>query len=398
MSDTAQGAPRRAKVAVLVGTLEVGGAERDIVRNFPKLNRDEFEVVVLEFNHAGPLGDVLADEGIRVVSRRSAEEYAKHPTPRGLWELGERLASLAWVVRMLRSERPDVTHSVLPHAYVYQVVGSMLAGSKAKLVMSRLSQSFYADSQRFIHGLERAFLHKRLDAAVCNAAPIRDELIAESVDAGRVHVIHNGIDVSQFSRGDGDRERARDALDMDHDDLIFLAVGNLHTYKGHRELIEASAAAREELPPRWRLLVVGRDEEDNRADYEQLVAELGLGGHVELLGPRDDVALLLLAADVFVQPSHHEGLPNAVIEAMAASLPVIGTAVGGIPELVTQGETGLLVPAKDVPALAEAMVGLAADVERRGALGRAAGERAAAEFSVERSVREYESLYRGLLA
>lgn len=398
------GLPGRTKILVLIGALEVGGSERDIVRNFPLLDRDEFEVVVAEFNHAGPLGRELADRGIRVVSRRDSSGGHDGAAGGGpLSEVRDRLATLLWVAALLRAEKPDITHSVLPHSYVYQMVGGLLAGSKARRVMSRRSLNFYRDSQRLISWLERRFLHRMVDVAVGNSEPILAELVAEGVDPARVRLIHNGIDLTPFYCDEPKRVSARAALAVEESSFVMVAVGNLHAYKGHGELIEACSQASDRLPDGWRLLVVGRDEDGNRARYETLVARHGLGGNIEFLGPRDDVAAVLCAADVFVHPSHHEGLPNAVIEAMAASLPVVATDVGGLPELIMpaesgeDAETGWLVPAQDAGALAAALVDAAKDSSRRISMGSRARERALSGFSLARSVAQYESVYRRLV-
>lgn len=393
----------RIKILVLIGALEVGGSERDIVRNFPLLNREEFEVVVAEFNHAGPLGRELTDRGTRVVSRPPSSRASGDSEGGRFAEAADRFATLLWVTALLRAERPDITHSVLPHSYVYQIIGGLLAGSRARRVMSRRSLNFYSDSQRLISWLERRFLHRRVDVAIGNSEPIVDELVEEGVDPKRVRLIRNGIDLSPFERDGVRRENARRELGVEASSFLMVAVGNLHTYKGHGDLMEACAKADGRLPRGWRLLIAGRDESGNLARFEALVARHGLGEHVAFLGPRNDIATLLLAADVFVHPSHHEGLPNAVIEAMAASLPVVATKVGGLPELVVppdagrDAETGWLVPPEDASALAEALIDAGGDSERRSAMGCRARERAQAEFSLARSVAQYESVYRGLL-
>jgi len=127
------------------------------------------------------------------------------------------------------------------------------------------------------------------------------------------------------------------------------------------------------------------------------VAALGLQGRVRFLGIRADVADILRASDMFVLSSRVEGNPMSVMEAMAAGLPVVSTAVGGVPELVRAGETGLLVPSEDAAALAQAMQALVDDPVRRQAMGAAARQHAVAHFDIRHTVRGYEQLYESLL-
>jgi glycosyltransferase involved in cell wall biosynthesis len=394
-----------AKVLVFIGALDVGGSESDVARNFPRFDRDRFEVTIAEFNHAGPLGADLDAAGVRVISRRTSEEFRAARRGGRLAELRERAAVLRWVVGVLRSEDPDITHSVLPHSYVYQIMGAAIAHSRARTVMSRRSLNFYKNTQWLFSWLERVVLHRRVDIVIGNSQAIVGELIAEGVDAHRVRLIYNGIDLAPYVRSEVARAAARERLGIERDAFVMIAVGNLHTYKGHRDLIEACAEIRASLPAGWRLIIAGRDQEGNRATYDALIESLGLGQNVRLLGLVPDVSGLLLAGDLFVQPSHHEGLPNAVIEAMAASLPVVGTLVGGIPELVvgasdgasTAGTTGWLVEPSDSHALALALATAASDSALRAAMGRRGRARAEALFSIERSVGEYEAIYGELL-
>ena len=429
---------------MLVGALEVGGAELDIVRNFPRLNRDEFDVVVVSFSTKGALGPELERLGIPVIARRSGEGFsageakqtwynrfvlslpvswrnAVKPVKRAIryvfglppvkWTLGKigqavYIASVtAWVGRTFRAERVEIAHFFLPHSYSYGMFACAFWRPRAKTVMSRLSLNFYKESHRLIAWLERNILHGRVDIAIGNSQMILDELAEEGVDPAKLRLLHNGIDPAPFVRTPERRETAREALGIAQDAFTVVAVGNLHAYKGHRDLIEACASVADHLPEGWRVLVGGRDEQGNRAVYEGFVAELGLAAHITFLGACGDVPQLLLAGDVFVQPSHHEGLPNAIIEAMAASLPVIGTRVGGIPEAVlalsagasVAEETGWLVPPSDPDALAMALLEAAADAERRARMGERARARVETQFSLDKSVATYEAIYRELV-
>jgi len=401
-----QQAPKsRTKVAVLIGTLEVGGAELDIARNFPRLNREDFEVVVLAYEKAGALAPDLEQQGIRVVAGDLGTPLVSQTwLVRRLRTVGYMVRVIPWIGRTLVAEQADIVHFFLPNSYGYGMFACLLWHRRAKRVMSRLSLNFYSGHHRALSCFERNLFHSRVDIAIGNSKPILSELAEEGVAASKLRLLHNGIDPAPFARHPGDRERARETLGLPLDAFVIVAVGNLHTYKGHADLIEACALAASKLPAPWRLLIAGRDEQGNRGVLEALAAKLGVADRVTLMGACGDVTQLLAAADVFAHPSHHEGLPNAVVEAMAASLPVVATAVGGIPEVVVAGasgagedkHTGWLVAPQAPQALAEALVAAAAGAERREAMGERARARVLAEFSLELSVAGYEAVYREL--
>ena len=207
----------------------------------------------------------------------------------------------------------------------------------------------------------------------------RAGLRARTCRAGRTVVIHNGIAL------DRPRRPSRSAAGP----VTLLSVGRLRAPKDFRTLLHAMAAL-DRGTARLRIAGDGPD----RAELEHEIARLGLGSVVELLGTRDDVDELLAGADVFVLSSASEGLPMSVLEAMAAGLPVVASAVGGVPELVRDGETGALVPPGDSAALASALRTIVADPALRERLGEAGRRRAEQEFSLARFEREHLALYR----
>ncbi len=201
-----------------------------------------------------------------------------------------------------------------------------------------------------------------------------------SVGDSRLHLIHNGIEPGPLpDRGPWPEEP------------VLACTARLAPPKDLLTLLDALTRPGNE---RWRLQVIG--DGPDRPAIEERRAALGLEGRVELLGHRDDVPALLAAADAFVLPTDWEGLPYAVLEAMAAGLPVVASAVGGIPEMVVPGETGALVPRRDADALGAALAELAADGERARALGAAGHRRAGTRFGLRRMVDRYDALLRSL--
>ena len=207
-------------------------------------------------------------------------------------------------------------------------------------------------------------------------------------------LIPNGIPTDEYAPDSDKRTWWRQAHGIEPHATVVTHIGRFAVQKNHALLVEAFAQVHSDAP--LYLLLVGAGELEDAV--RQQVAGLGLQERVRFLGVRADVADILRASDVFVLSSRWEGNPMSVMEAMAAGLPVVSTAVGGVPELVREGETGRLVPSEDARALAQAMQALVDDPARRQAMGAAARQHAIAHFDIRHTVRMYEELYERLLA
>jgi glycosyltransferase involved in cell wall biosynthesis len=364
---------------VFIGSLDVGGAETHLAQVLPRVAAAGHEIAVQTLTARGALADRLEGDGIRVFGPVRSRAPSANPARRA-WRAA--LAAIR-VARALLMWKPDVAHFFLPGAYFVGAPVAVLLSS-AKRVVSRRSLNDYQSKRPLVARVERA-LHGRMDALLANSQAIVDQLAAEGAPADRIRLIRNGIDLSRFS--------ARAAAPARRLELV--CVANLIAYKGHADLIDALARAAKDLPD-WRLRCVGRDDGIGAALRARADAA-GVGAWVDFLGPRTDVPDLLAEAHVAVLCSHQEGFPNAVLEAMASGLPVIATAVGGVSEAVRDGETGLLVPARDPAGLARAIVKLARDPALRAAMGAAGAARARAEFGVDRCANAYDAVYRSLV-
>jgi glycosyltransferase involved in cell wall biosynthesis len=369
----------------VIGSLEVGGAEMHLAQILPRLVRSGFEVAVHTISGRGELAGRLEAAGVEVIVPPGAGPSAGRSPAQRSARAARALISLA---RYYRRWRPDVVHFFLPEAYI---VGALLAlPFRFKRVMSRRSLNDYQTKHPWMAWIERR-LHRRMHALIGNAQAVVDQLVGEGAPAERVHLIRNGVDVARFEAV-GDEARA--ALGVTADTLLLLIVANLIPYKGHADLLAALAQINAKLPP-WCLLCAGRD--DGVGPLLQGSAQaLGIGSRVRLLGSRNDVPDLLKAADIVVLASHEEGFPNAVIEAMAAGRPVIGTRVGGVAEAIIDGETGVIVPPHHPAEMAKALMKLASDPALRSRMGAAGRARAQSEFGLEICVARYAALYRGL--
>jgi glycosyltransferase involved in cell wall biosynthesis len=185
----------------------------------------------------------------------------------------------------------------------------------------------------------------------------------------------------------------RDELGISPEAPLAGTVGSLTPKKSHETLLRAARVARQRLPD-LRVAVVGQG--PLAGALRRRAAELAVEDAVTLVGYREDAARVASAFDLFVLSSRHEGLPVALLEAMAAGRPVVATRVGGVPEVVRDGSEGILVPPGDPEALAAAMVTVLADADLRARLGEAARRRAA-DFDIRRTVRRHEEVYARLL-
>jgi glycosyltransferase involved in cell wall biosynthesis len=212
--------------------------------------------------------------------------------------------------------------------------------------------------------------------------------------------VYNGVDLAAFDVGP-DRDRIRRELGIEPGWLAVGTTGSLTPRKGLEDLL-AAAAQVARAHARSRFVIIGDAEGPEGRPYADglraRATAAGLDGRITFAGWRSDVPRVLHGLDVFVLPSHNEGLPRAVLEAMAASLPVVATRVGGTAELVVDGETGLLVPPRQPEALAEAIGRLIVDPGLASSMGRAGRRRAESAFSVEASVRGVEAVIEDLLA
>ncbi len=220
---------------------------------------------------------------------------------------------------------------------------------------------------------------------------VRRRLLAAGVGEARISLVRSGVEVPAGLPGAAGRAAARARFGVG-DEVALGVVAALERRKGHDVLLRAIAGLGGQ--PSIRCLFCG--DGSQRASLERLAHDLGIAAHVRFLGEQRQVADVLAALDLFVMPSRHEGLGVALLEAMAMALPVVASAVGGLPEAVDPGRTGLLVPAEDADALGAAVRELAGDLERARRMGLAGRERVAAEFSMEAMAVGYERLYRQL--
>lgn len=295
------------------------------------------------------------------------------------------------VRRHLAELRPDVLHTHLGNA---DFMGGVAARSLGIPMVSTIHvMEWDADFRHRVKGRLIDMVRQHCASAVITVSDrAREALIAEGYGrGGRLVTVHNGVN-AELRTGGG--RQVREELGLAPDDLVVTMVSVLREGKGHAVAVEAVHALRE-LHPQLRLLIVGDGPARDRV--RGLAGSLGEGA--VLAGHRDDVMSVLDATDVLLHPSRVDAFPTVLLEALAASIPIVATAVGGIPEIVEDCETGMLVPAPpEAGAVARALGMVVADAGLRRRLGAAGRTRFEAEFSAERWARRTRDLYEAALA
>lgn len=376
---------RRVRVTFLIGSLDIGGAEQQLVRLVNELDRERFQPSVLCLWRGGPLetklrSDVQVD-GIRL-------DRVEH---RGVRSKALLAARIFWTIgRGLRGQRPDILHAYLPAAYVLGAVAAWFLRVPVVIAARRGLDSYHVYPYLRWRLLAR-FANRVIALHLCNSEAVRHYAIEkEHLRSSQTAVVHNGLDLLSI----GGAPPLPEGWRTSRTKFLAISVANLIHYKNHPMLLRAVRRVLAEEPD-FRLVLAGEGPE--RGALEALAAELGIAPHVVFAGSVESAASYLSAFDLSLLTSRHEGLPNAVMESLAAGVPVVATAVGGTVELVDDGVEGLLVPSDDDASLAAAILRLVHDPKLRQRMGEAGRQRIASQFAVSRMVSQTEEIYLRLL-
>ena len=356
-------------VGQVVLTLNPGGQEFLVLELADRLQRRGWRSPIVTIS-GGALVPEAHRRGIETFDIGKPEGF--HP------------AALVRLARLLRRERLDVVHTHNMAPLIYGVLSARLLGIPA--INTR-------------HGRAALSAHPLLWRLTSRVAAVSEDarralLRHNRIRADKVRVVLNGTDVEAFGTPSRGRDATRANLGIASSDYVFGVVARLAPEKDHATLLDAFHRV-VTSGHRARLLVIGGGPLEG--SLAQRSAQLGIADHVHFLGFRRDIPDLLAALDAFVLSSTMEGVSLTLLEAMSAGLPVVATRVGGNPEVVLEGETGLLVPAGDPLALADAMVQLYGDRARAAAFGRSGRDRARRQFDIERMVDAYVGLYKEAL-
>jgi glycosyltransferase involved in cell wall biosynthesis len=374
---TTQGASAMRPIRVLfaIDELDIGGTEQQIVELVRGIDRAAFAPQVVCFR-SGAKAKEIASLGIPV--RHEAKWLKADPG------LVMRLAAF------MKRERFDLVQTYLWGANTWGRLAARLAGVRC-VVASERNVDIWEEAYKRLLG---RWLARSTDRIVANSEAVRRYLLERGgLSPEKVLTIYNGVNLDRFKKA-CDPEVRRRELGIPEDAILAGCVARLEPAKDHATLLQALALLGRRRA-NLHLVVIG--DGSQRADLGRLANELGLRDRVHFTGFRTDSAEWLQSLDLSVLSSVKEGLSNTVIESMAAGRAVVATDVGGNAEVIREGETGFLVPARQPAALAEAIAAATESAEMLRRLGHAGRERVESLFSVRAMVRRTEQLYRELL-
>jgi glycosyltransferase involved in cell wall biosynthesis len=371
------------KILYVITSLNLGGAENHLLQLLPKLNKDLFDIAIYPMRRGGILEKEFEDKNIKVLKPKFQLKPPFHI-----------FVSAPELINQIKSFSPDIIHFFLPEAYV---IGGMCANllNHKNMIMSRRSMNYYQKKHKIATRLEH-WLHNKMKLLLGNSSKVCEQLTEEVEKNIPIKKIYNGIDDGNLTSTKSIK-KLRQNLKIKDDDLVFVIVANLIGYKGHKDLIKAFELAKEKINPNWKLLCVGKGTKEYTNKLKNMVKKASMGSNVLFLGLRDDVFDILSISDVGLLVSHEEGFSNAILEKMAASLPLIVTNVGGNAEAVMNNANGYVVNPKDIKSLSDKIVELANNNETRIKMGKISRSLFEKSFKIEKCVSEYEKTYLELI-
>jgi len=365
----------RPRVMLFTDSFRRGGTERQFVRLVRGIDRNRYDILVACLQRRGPLLSEVESLGVSIVefpinslyNFRAAKQFVQ-------------------LVQFMRREQIQIMHAFDFYTSVFAVPAARVAGVPVVLASRRELLNLRSPwQQRAI----RIATRLATGVVVNSCAAGRDLDSLKSGSRRRIEVLPNCIDLQEFeprlSRGQVRREFGLSARS-----IVIGALGNLRPEKDLETFLFAARGILDAIPA-VQFLIVGDGPGANK--LKRLADDLHLSAALQFLGERSDVPDLLAALDILMISSYSESFPNAILEAMSMGKPVIATNVGGIPELVEEGETGFLVPPKDPMAIADRALSLCRDSARRLRMGQAARARVESNFTVKDVTAKLEGIY-----
>jgi glycosyltransferase involved in cell wall biosynthesis len=362
------------RILLLSTSMGMGGADKQLLSAAHEMRARGHDILIVSLTALGPMGLEARTLGIRT---ESLEMPRGIPDPRGMLRL----------VRLVREWRPDVVHSHMVHA---NLMARMLRIFAPVPVLVSTIHNIYEGGRILMAGYR--LTNNLADHMTIVSQAAADRFINEGiVPKPMLTVIPNGVDTDRFQNvPNGVRQSLRATLGL-AGEFVWLAVGRFEIAKDYPNMLHAFAAVRQQQPAAVLLLVGGGS---LQAETEALAESLGLSGRVRFLGIRPDVPELMTAADAYVMSSAWEGMPIVLLEAAAAGLPVVATLVGGNHEVISDKETGFLVPPRDSEALGRAMLRLMQTPEReRRIMGERGRDYVQRQYRLSRVVDRWEEIY-----
>lgn len=375
---------------LLHGDRNIGGGERVLFQTVTGLNRKQFEPVVF-YAKSNSLTEELKQKGIEtipieispVITSIYRDAISFHPI-RWITYFYHILQAAAAVTRALKQYHIALLQ---PHDNLSKIIGGLAAKYVDTPLVSWNYDTLNGSLTDRLLGLYQITFMDRI-ISICNCSK-------NSLPFGRknkkVTTVYNGTDTALFDPSRTFSLTRNNVGITDPEVLLLGIISVLDPFKGHRHLFQALKDLKDQGLNRFVCLVIGHGREEKA--LQRLSEELGLNDVVKFLGFRQDIPELLNLLDILVLPSEREGLPCVVIEAMAMGVPVIATAVGGIPEAIVHGKTGLIIPPRDVSELTIALRSLMTNADLRYSMGIAGRKRVLEKFDLSQKIRETEGIY-----
>lgn len=364
------------KIRYLLPELKLGGAEKHVIRLAAGLRKKGYEAGIACLFREGALAEEARGEGIPLVCLNLPYR----------WNFATFLPLRHWLL----ASRPDILHTYLFGFHFFAGLPARLL--KVPVIVS--SRREIAEWQGIHHRMFESLGNFFVDSVVCCSKAVEKwTLKKEHIQAEKLLTIQNGVDRVRFNPSQRNPALRR-AFNIPANATVVGTVANMAVEKGYPYLLEAARQILKENPSVWFLFV-------GFGPLEREIKEkaAGIPGHERIIfaGARSDIPDLISEMDIFVLASVREGFPNVLLEAMAMEKPVVATEVGGIPEIIESGVDGLLVPAKDGQALAQALGLLLKDRQKAKELTNRGREKISRSFSLERMIDQYETFYLSLL-
>lgn len=355
----------------LIETSGPGGAERMLTTLVENLDKSRYASIIC----------LLSDGWLNTHLRKRGLETVVIPQTRSF--------DVVWLLRLVRLIKRRRVSLIHAHEFAMNTYGSLASAiARIPAISTVHGKNYYW--QRWRRRIAYRFVAKR-SRMVAVSEDIRRFLVSRvGINDNEISTIYNGVDIDPYRLTSGARHAVRQELGINDYQPVIGTVGNLYPVKGHSYLLEAAARVTETFPDAM-FVIAGRGE--LLKQLHKTAGELALKTNVRFLGFREDIPALLQAMDIFVLPSLSEGLPISMLEAMAAGKPVVATDVGGNPEVVIDGQTGLLAPAAHADALADKILLLLRNPDLMYRLGKAGANRVEREFAVDGMVAKYQELY-----
>lgn len=378
----------RINVLYLIRTWAIGGSHTILFLLLRHLPKDRFNIICVPYDTPSGSDDAF----VRALQQRDlpvAEDRVPWHGRSGWWKARDAISGL------VRKYGVDIIHAHDPQSNVLVGVGRKRWPCAVVCSPYGWWARLFPLRSHVYQWVERNWALPNADQVITVSEDMKRKILRGPTCEDRINVIHTGLEV-ETAQGGGTREAVREALGIPGDACVVGTVSRVYVEKGHAFLLDAFHAVANTVP-NLHVLIVG--EGPRRPSLERQADHLGLGERVHFTGFYGDLPGALRAMDIFAQPSIlDEGFPTAVLEAQLAGLPVIASDVGGTRETMDVERTGLLVPPRDIAALAEAIRMLAENPERRKATGEAGPEWIRTSFTLDNMIRQVSEVYEKALA